>query len=361
MHFMFGLSQLIKTAGALAWRIKGNWLRESKKPIQNKPLQIESLEERTVPTLLGQNLFPADYAWNQNVANAPLAANSAAIMSNVGSSISVHPDWGMDDPSNVGWNLYGIPVNIVHGNTAPRVNFVVDNYPTESDLLSVPMPANPILEGDYQTGPNMNGPGGYGGSGRDDSHLLTWDQDNNIAYELYGVARPNDPVTFTGAPTGGVWHAAQESVWYMNTNQFRSLGDTSADAAGLSILAGLARPDEGLPVSQGGQGAINHAIRFTLPSGRVNPQYMYPASHMVNMTANASNVPMGARFRLKDNATVNAKIATLGPQAQIVARAMQQYGLILADIGSPMYITGASATYNPNDNTTLRWDMDDVL
>src|SRR5436190_10535017 len=174
MHFMFGLTQLLKSAGALAWRLNGAWLRESKKPIRNAALQFETLEERTVPTLLSQNLFPADYAWNQNVANAPVAANSATIMANIGSSISVHPDWGNANPANTS-PLYGIPVNIVHGNTAPRVNFVVDNYPTESDLLSVPMPANPVVEGDWQNGPNMNGPG-YGTNQRGDSHLLIWDQ-----------------------------------------------------------------------------------------------------------------------------------------------------------------------------------------
>ena len=120
----------------------------------------------------------------------------------------------------------------------------------------MPMPANPVLEGDYQNGPNLNGPG-YGEAASRTSaaipHLIIWDEDNNIAYEFFGVTRPADPTLFPNnndvevAHTDGQWHAAQETVWNMNTDTFRTLGDTSADAAGLSILAGLVRPDEGLP------------------------------------------------------------------------------------------------------------------
>ena len=162
-------------------------------------------------------------------------------------------------------------------------------------------------------------------------------------------------------PTDGLWHAAQETVWNMNTDNFRILGDTSADAAGLSILAGLARPDEGLPTAQGGQGAIDHALRFTLPSGDVNPQYIYPASHMVSESAGSTKLPFGARLRLMNTPAVNAMISTLGPEAQIIAHAMQQYGLILADIGSAMYVTGTSASEDANNNINLTWNMNDVL
>ena len=120
----------------------------------------------------------------------------------------------------------------------------------------------------------------------------------------------------------------------MTEDQFRALGDTSADAAGLSILAGLARPDEGLPTSQGGQGAIDHALRFTLPSGDVAPQYIYPASHVVDESTGADKLPLGARLRLANTPAIDAQISAMGPEAQIIATAMQQYGLVLADIGS---------------------------
>src|SRR5205085_2701150 len=148
-----------------------------------------------------------------------------------------------------------------------------------------------------------------------DSHLLVWDEDNNIAYELYGVTRPSDPTLFPNtngvelAHTDGKWHAAQESVWNMSRESFRPLGYTSADAAGLSILAGLARPDEGLPTTQGGQGAITHALRFTLPSGDVSPQYIYPASHMVSVSAGSTKLPFGSRLRLANTPAVNSAIS----------------------------------------------------
>jgi hypothetical protein len=349
------------------------WL-ELKGTARRRPLcktapRIEELEERLVPTLLGQQLFPADYPWNQNISNAPVAANSAAIINHIGGSIGIHPDWGNDSASNGSSPLYGIPFNVVQSNApgTTKVNVIIDNYPGESDVVAVPMPANGVvIEGDYQNGPNPNG-GGYNPGQRGDSHLLVWDESTNTAYELYGVTRPSDPKLFPNTSgvelphNDGQWHAAQESVWNMNTDSFRSLGNTSADAAGLSILAGLARPDEGLPTSQGGQGVINHALRFTLPKGDINPQYIYPASHVVNASSGPDNLPFGARLRLMNTPQVNALIATMGPQAQIIATAMQQYGLVLADVGSPMFVSGASASVNSSNAIDFTWNMNDVL
>jgi hypothetical protein len=317
--------------------------------------ELDELEARIVPTLLGQQLFPSDYPWNQNIADAPVAANSAAIISHIG-NVHIHPDWGTDSASNGNDPLYGIPFNVVHGNTTPKVNVVIDGYSSESDIEAVPIPSNAVIEGDYQNGPNLNG-AGYNSGQRGDSHMIIWDEDTNTAYELYEAERPTDKDNKTGK-----WEAVQETVWNMNTNQFRTLGYTSADAAGLSILAGLVRPDEGLPVSQGGQGAIDHALRFTLPSGDINPQYLYPASHEINVSSQANNkLPMGARLRLANTPQVDQLISKMGPEAQIIATAMQQYGLVLADDGSPMYVTGASGSVDANNALNLVWNMDDVL
>jgi hypothetical protein len=161
--------------------------------------------------------------------------------------------------------------------------------------------------------------------------------------------------------TDGKWHAAQETVWNFSKDSFRLLGETSADAAGLSILAGLARPDEGLTVAQGGQGVINHAFRFTLPAGDINPQYIYPGSHMVSTSQGANNLPLGSRLRLKNTLAVNTLISNMPPESQIVARAMQQYGLILADVGSAMFVTGVSASVNATNGINLAWDMNDIF
>jgi len=373
---MFGLARLLKLTGEITFLLSRKehvrWLARPRRPVRRESLNIEELEARVVPTLMGQQLFPADNPWNQNIANAPVAANSAAIIAHIGTSIRFTPNWGADNPGNGSSPLYGMPVNIVHGNSTAKVSVIIDNYPGESDSVPVPIPQNAVLEGDFQNGPNPNG-GGYGENGnpnqRGDSHLIVWDEDNNIAYELYGVSRPNDPTLFPNTSnvelpkTDTAWHAAQETVWNMNTDTFRTLGETSADAAGLSILAGLARPDEGLPVAQGGQGVINHALRVTLPSGEVNPQYVYPASHMVSVSQGADNLPLGGRLRLANTPAINTMISNMPPESQILAHAMQQYGLIVADIGSAMYVSGASATVDTVDspNTDLTWNLNDIF
>jgi hypothetical protein len=314
-------------------------------------------------SILGQQLYPSNYPWNQNISQAPVATNSATFIARIGGTVKFHPDWGTDSPTNGASPLYGIPYNVVPGNSTAKINVIIDNYPGESDIVGVPIPTNAVIEGDYQNGPNPYG-GGYNDNQRGDSHLIVWDEDNNIGYELFGTSRPDDTNLFPDTNgdelphTDGNWHAAQETVWNFNTDDFRVLGETSADAAGLSILAGLARPDEGLPVSQGGQGAIHHALRMTLPQGDVSSQYIYPASHMVS---EGGIIPLGTRLRLKNTAQVNTLIAAMGPQAQIIAQALQQYGLILADVGSPMFVSGTSAAENATNGITLNWDMDDVL
>jgi hypothetical protein len=338
-------------------------------------LMAEELESRVVPTLLSQHLFPADNAWNQNISNAPVDPNSGAMISLIGTTTRVTPDWGAN-PNNLftQQKLYGIPVNIVHGNSAQvtKTTVTIDNYPGQSDLIDVPIPNNyaPVLEGDLPNGPNNNGPG-YGENGtpnqRGDSHLILWDEDNNVAYELYGTSRPSDPNLFPSTndvelPNPGGWHAAQETVFDMKTDNFRTIGYTSADAAGLSILSGLARPDEGLSVAQGGTGVIDHALRVTLNGYQVaSSKFTYPASHMI--TGSLGTIPFGARLRLKNNTAVNNLIAQMGPQSQILCHAMQQYGLIVADKGSPMYITGTDQFVDNVDagKGPLTWDEKDIF
>jgi hypothetical protein len=303
---------------------------------------VEELEDRTVPTLLGQQLFPADNPWNQNIANAPVAANSAAIMNAIGSG-HLHPDFGQDTQGNN--PLYGIPYNVVHGNTAPKVNVVIDAYPDESDVQAAPVPANAVIEGDQQDGPTV------GVDNRGDSHLLVYDEDNNVLYEFYRASRPSEN------PGDHQWHADQESVWDLKTNTFRTIGFTSADAAGLPILPGLVRPDEGLPVSQGGQGVINHAIRFTLQNSVILDQFLYPASHVANSGNNTvTQPPMGARFRLK----ANVDISQLNPESKVIAQAMKDYGMIVADNGSNFFFSGASYSVDASNGFALTWDDNDI-
>src|SRR5262249_16899403 len=150
----------------------------------------------------------------------------------------------------------------------------------------------------------------------------------------------------------------QESVWDLKKNSFRPLDWTSADAAGLTILPGLVRPDEGLPVSQGGQGVINHAIRFTLNNNIILNQFLFPASHVADPGTTNPPVrpPMGPRFRLK----AGVDISQLNPESKVIAQAMKDYGLILADNGSNFFFSGASDAVDANNNTTLTWNDNDI-
>ena len=180
------------------FRLRGRPGRAASR-MRSVPLGVTELEVRAVPALFGQQLFPADNPWNQNVSNAPVAANSAAVIAHIGAPIAVHPDWGAASPANGNSPLYGIPFNVVHGNSTAKVHVAIDNYPGESDVVPVPIPANAVVEGDYQNGPNPNG-GGYNANQRGDSHLIVWDEDNNVAYELYGVTRPSDAELFPTTP-----------------------------------------------------------------------------------------------------------------------------------------------------------------
>jgi hypothetical protein len=175
--------------------------------------------------------------------------------------------------------------------------------------------------------------------------------DNNVLYEFGRASRPSEN-------SDGQWHADQESVWDLNANTFRKIGFTSADAAGLPILPGLVRPDEGMPVSQGGQGVINHAIRFTLQNAVILDQYLYPAWHHANPgnTNAATEPPMGARFRLK----ASVDISSLNPESRVIARAMKDYGLIVADNGSNFFFSGASYSVDASNGFDLTWDDNDI-
>jgi hypothetical protein len=295
--------------------------------------------------LLGNQLFPADYPWNQNISAAPVAANSNAIINNIINLYGngkLHPDFGQDYHNSN--QLYGIPYNVVRGNSTPKTNITIDAYASESDIEAVPLPANPVLEGDFQNGPDPSL------ADRGDSHLIVYDVDNNIAYEFYHASRPSEN-------SDGNWHADQESVWNMNTDSFRTIGWTSADAAGLSILAGLVRPDEGLPTSEGGQGAIDHAVRMTLENSIILDQFLYPASHVADSNTNAAiDPPMGARFRLK----AGVDISNFDPESKVIAQAMKDYGLIVADNGSNFFVTGASYAVDANNQQTLTWNDNDI-
>jgi hypothetical protein len=351
-------------------------------------LYLEELEGRVVPTLLGQPLFPADYPTNNSIANAPVSANSATWINAMAASRSnLIVNWGPYTPGS-GGALYSMPYNVVHSKDTlhyTKVKVYIDNYPNESDLTGtdptlgnrpyvlVPMPtANPqnlFIEGDNQNGAD---PSRFTGGGSD-SHLIVWDADTDTAYEMWEASRPGEssavPSKYYKQPAiANQWNAANEATWNTAADSFRTLGYTSGDAAGLPILNNVARPDEVLTSAHGGQSAtpaFNHALRFTLQRGLISSQFTYPASHVAS---GSGGIPYGARFRLKNDSTTNNLITHMGPESQVIAHALQQYGLILADIGSSMFVQGAATSLDANNNpiidpTTgkpITWDMNDL-
>ena len=210
----------------------------------------------------------------------------------IGLGASLHPDF-----SNGGG--YGIPFNIV-GASTPR-STVAFEYDDESDQLGYPIPASPKIEG---------------GS---DRHILMIETNACVLYEL-----------FAASLGGGGWSAGSGAVWNLGSNALRPAGWTSADAAGLPIFPGLVR------YSEVASGAIQHAIRFTAP--HTCEGYIYPARHEAgNGSACSVNPPMGLRVRLK----ASVDISGFGPQSRVILTALKEYGMLLADNGSPWYITGA--------------------
>ncbi len=275
-------------------------------------------------------LFPATNWWNLDISSAPVDPNSAAYIAFIdnGSPRHLHPDFG-GDVSPGSTQIYGMPYGVV-GGTQPK-KAVQFYYADESDGVDhttglsypfYPIPDEVITQTHWIEGGepgNQNLDGG-------DRHLLIVDRTNKYLYELFDVF-------FDGTR----WTAGSGAFFDMNTDNRRPDGWTSADAAGLAILPGLVRYDE---VS--GPDEIGHAFRFTV---RATNGYVYPASHSAG--SNPQALPMGARLRLK----ASKDISSFPAQAQKIFRAMKKYGLIVADNGSDMFITG---TYDNNwDNSVL--------
>lgn len=265
-------------------------------------------------------LFPQDNWWNAPVTNAPVDPQSAAFISFIGTGRSLHPDFGGD--ADTAPEIYGMPYITVPG-TQPLVPVTFD-YADESDTGAPGRPAGyPIPEQAKTQAKWIEG--GYPATGGDgDRHMLIVDRDNRILFEIYA--------THWNA-TLSRWEAGSGAIFPLDSNLRRPDGWTSADAAGLAILPGLIRYDEVF-----GPGPIEHAFRVTV---RATNGYVYPASHRAGSTSGA--LPMGARLRLK----ASKIISSYPPEAQKIFQAFKDYGLIVADNGSDMYVTG---TYD------TRWD-----
>ncbi len=261
------------------------------------------------PQVAGCAVFPADNVWNARIDSLPVHPNSDAYVAAIGMDAHLHPDFG------TWWNgqPIGIPFAVVPGDQ-PRVPVTFD-YVDESDPSPYPIPPGVPIEG----GPNGDG----------DRHVLIVERDDCVLYELFDAWPQGD----------GSWHAGSGAIFDLSSHALRRAGWTSADAAGLPILPGLVRYDEVA------SGYIGHALRFTAP--RTRRAYVWPARHYASQLTGEQYPPMGQRFRLRGD----VDISDFSSSVQVILRALHEYGMFLADNGSPWFLTG---THDP------RWD-DDLL
>ncbi len=259
------------------------------------------------PSLGGCPMYPADNAWNQDISQFPLHPRSTQIIAQIQADglDDLHPDFG-ENPN------YGIPYVVVPA-TQALVPITYTAYGDESDPGPFPIPLDAPVEG-----------GGAGG----DRHVLVLRQGTCDLFELFVGRRYLDG-----------WDAASGARFDLTSNALRPDGWTSADAAGLPILPGLVRYDEVAA------GVIRHAIRVTFTETQRG--YIHPATHFASDSTDPNHPPMGMRLRL----SASYSVSQLTGQARVIAVAMQQYGLIVADNGSNWFFQGAPSP---------SWDDDDL-
>ena len=233
-------------------------------------------------------------------------ANSNSFIDFIGRTRKLHPDFGPPP--------YGIPYVGV-GGSQPRVSIAFVSYPGESDTGIGGVDGYPISD-EARTQSNFIEGGIPGGGSSGDRHLIVVDQDRWLLFELFATRWNSGSAR---------WEAGSGAIFDLSRNDRRPEGWTSADAAGLAILPGLVKYEEMI------RGEIGHAFRVTV---RSTNSYVWPASHRAGSTPGA--LPLGARLRLK----ASKDLSGFPPDVQRIFRAMQVYGLIVADNGSDMYITG---------------------
>ena len=260
--------------------------------------------------------FPSSNLWNTDISTAPVDPNSANYINYIGSTVTLHPDFGSG--LYAGQSI-GIPYQVVAG-TQANVTVKLGAYADESDPGPMPIPSNALIEG-------------YPKPGNGDRHVLVLDNGGCWLYELYNSTKLSSTE----------WAANSSAIWDMTIDEQRPYTWTSADAAGLPIFPGLARYDEVAA------GAINHALRFTVPTTQA--AFIAPASHWASSVTDPNAPPMGMRLRLK----ASFDISSFSPANQVILTALQHYGMILADNGSAIYISGApDSRWNNNDLGALK-------
>jgi hypothetical protein len=269
----------------------------------SSPARAARLHRASAPVEYGCPILPAEDPLNQEIAGAPVSPNSTAYVASIGLTAHLHPDFGTE-PS------YGIPYTVVTAKQR-KVPIKFTEYGAESNPGPYPVPADAPIEGG-------------GKSGQGDKHVLVMQEGSCKLYELYDANRE-----------GRGWAAASGAVFNLRSDALRPEGWTSADAAGLPIFPLLVRYPEVA------RGQIDHALRVTVPETQMG--YIHPATHYASNSSNPDLPPMGLRLRLK----ASYSLAGFTGQSLVILQALKRYGLIVADNGSPWFITGAP---NPHWN-----------
>jgi hypothetical protein len=266
---------------------------------------VADLPSPRCPTL------PANDVWNTRIDHLPVHPSSGAYVGSIGATATLHPDFGSGFWPSGSQSPIGIPYLEV-GPNQPLIEINYDAYGSESDPGPFPIPLDAPVEG--------------GSDSTGDRHVIVVDRYRCELYEL-----------FNARPGSSSWTAASGARFALDSSDLRPDGWTSADAAGLPIFPGLVRYDEVK------SGSIDHAIRFTAPQTRA--AHVWPSRHDASSSNDPALAPMGQRFRLKSGFDISG----YSPEVRVILTAMKQYGIILADNGSPWYISGA-----PDE----RWDND---
>lgn len=280
----------------------------------NPPLNLKISDGTTNP---GYGYFPGGAVWSQDVSTAPLSSQSSAIIS----WLNTAGGWG------TGSMRIDFSIEVLQGtSTTPFQNFTrtSDFYSPDCDFIPMPVPQGGVLEGEN----------GYECLSDGDCHLIVKHAPTNKLYEMWRANISN-----------GTFFGGCLAVWDLNkvySNKGRGENCTSSDASGFPIAPLLFSADEVK------QGEIKHAIRFILPNARIrNRTYVAPATHATGAASGGTSAPpYGVHFRLRADYPL-ASLPNNG--ARVVAKALQKYGMFLAD-GGNIALTAQSDRF-----TTEKW------
>ncbi len=281
-----------------------------------------------------RNLFPKTVIWLQNVGKQPVHADSGRVvrwMAENGNSFDPRGEFHID-----------LSLRVLEADETSRFrSFEKSEYyfDGECDDAAVPLPPGGTVEGNRS----------YRCEDGGDCHLIVI---HRPSYRLFEMWKAD---ISSGTADGGRFEGGCMAVWDFRLtygwetgkeapagNWGRGLDCTSADAAGLPIAPLLFTSQELA------DGRIDHALRFVLPNRNIRSRvYTAPATHAtVAAKGPESAPPYGARFRLKadrdlETAHPEVRFEKLPKGARVIVRALQQYGMFLAD-GGAIALTGES-------------------